>query len=242
MSVYFLRRLTLVDRPKCFLPSVRCLHKKPKGFGFPNFLSPKSSGNLPPFDHVVQIGDPVLRVKAQNVNLDRLTSPEIKFLFRALKNSLERYDAVGVSAPQIGVPLRIFAIQITEKQISGWSDGTIHQRNLKPIPCKFFINPELKIINSESVADREGCCSIYGYSAIVSRAKEVEVRAFDETGQPFTWSAKDWASRIVQHEIDHLKGKIVYQFLACRKYPVRMNTSHLPIICSTTILIYLQAF
>ena len=219
MSVYFLRRLTLVDRPKCFLPSVRYLHKKPKGFGFPNFLSPKSSGNLPPFDHVVQIGDPVLRVKAQNVNLDRLTSPEIKFLFRALKNSLERYDAVGVSAPQIGVPLRIFAI-----------------------PCKFFINPELKIINSESVADREGCCSIYGYSAIVSRAKEVEVRAFDETGQPFTWSAKDWASRIVQHEIDHLKGKIVYQFLACRKYPVRMNTNHLPIICSTTILIYLQAF
>ena len=119
---------------------------------------------------------------------------------------MERYDAVGVSAPQIGVPLRIFAIQITEKQISGWSDGTIHQRNLKPIPCKFFINPELKIINSESVADREGCCSIYGYSAIVSRAKEVEVRAFDETGQPFTWSAKDWASRIVQHEIDHLNG------------------------------------
>ena len=66
----------------------------------------------------------------------------------------------------------------------------------------------LKIINSELVVDREGCCSVYGYSASVARAKEVEVRAFDETGKPVTWVVKDWTARVVQHEMDHLRGKL----------------------------------
>ena len=149
----------------------------------------------------------VLRVETQPVDLDSLASPEMTFLFGAMKKSLDNYDAVGVSAPQLGVPLKVFAVQITQKQIDGWSPETILQRNLKPIPCRFFINPVLKIINSERVVDREGCCSVYGYSALVTRAKEVEVRAFDETGKPVQWIARDWTARVVQHEMDHLKGE-----------------------------------
>ena len=149
----------------------------------------------------------VLRVETQPVDLDNLASPEMTFLFGAMKKSLDNYDAVGVSAPQLGVPLKVFAVQITQKQIDGWSPETILQRNLKPIPCRFFINPVLKIINSEHVVDREGCCSVYGYSALVTRAKEVEVRAFDETGKPVQWIARDWTARVVQHEMDHLKGE-----------------------------------
>jgi peptide deformylase len=183
----------------------RSLHKEPTSF-FDFLLSPKRFAPKPPFDHIVQIGDPVLRAKTQEVNLDRLASPQIKFLLRTLKKSLDNYDAVGVSAPQLGVPLKIFAVQITERQISGWSPEIIRQRGLVPIPCRFFINPQLKIVNSELVPDREGCCSVYGYSGLVSRAREVEVRAFDENGQPVTWLVKDWTARVVQHEMDHLKG------------------------------------
>ena len=209
MSVSLISHLRVIGLCGCrcrVLQPFRNLHKNPKGFGLPNILAPKSSDNRPPFDHVVQVGDPVLRVQAQDVDLSRISSPEINFLFRALKKSLDNFDAVGVSAPQIGVPLKVFAIQVTERQISGWSPETIRQRNMQPIPCKYFVNPDLKILNSELVVDREGCCSVYGYSAEVARAKEVEVRAFDENGQPFTWTAKDWTARIVQHEMDHLKG------------------------------------
>ena len=198
--LFILRRLTLTT-----FQLRRSLHKDPKSF-FDFLTSTKVSVPKPPFDHIVQIGDPILRTETQKVNLDRLSSPEIKFLLRSLKQSLDNYDAVGVSAPQLGVALNVFAVQVTKRQISGWSPETIQQRGLVPIPCRFFINPELKIVNSEQITDREGCCSVYGYSGSVSRAREVQVRAFDENGQPVTWVAKGWMARVVQHEMDHLKG------------------------------------
>lgn len=203
MSVGLIGRLRIIGRAStCYVLQSRSLYKKPKGF----LSSLLGSENKPPFDHVVQVGDPVLRVQAQDVDLRRLSSAQIQFLLRTLKKNLENYDAVGVSAPQIGVPLKVFAIQVTERQISRWSPEAISKRNILPVPFKFFINPDLKIVNSELVVDIEGCCSVNGFSALVPRAKEVQVRAFDENGQPFTFAAKDWTARILQHEMDHLKG------------------------------------
>ncbi len=204
MAVCFVRRLTSTERLTCSFLQTRHLRKEPKGFGW---FGLKSSGNNPPFDHIVQVGDPVLRIPAQDVQLVRLKSSAIQFLLRALKKNLDTYDNVGISAPQIGVPLRVFAIRVTEKQISGWKTETASQRNIKPIPLKYFINPDIKIIKPELIVDREGCGSVYGFSAEVARAKEVEVRAFDENGEPFVMNAKDWTARIVQHEMDHLKGR-----------------------------------
>lgn len=205
MSVCLIGRLGVIGRSSsCYVLQSRSLYKKPKGFGLPSIFG--SSGNKPPFDHIVQVGDPVLRVPALDVDVRRLSSPQIQFLLRTLKKNMDTYDAVGISAPQVGVPLKIIAIQVTEKQFSRWSPEVIRERNIVPVPLKFFINPDLKILNSELVVHREGCCSVNGFSAFVARAKEVEVRAFDENGQPFTFAASDWTARILQHEMDHLKG------------------------------------
>ena len=104
------RYVPVVRQLSCGVTLRRCLHKKPSQFVTP--FSGKVSGPKPPFNHIVQVGDPVLRVETQPVNLDTLESPEIQFLIRTMKKSLDDYDAVGVSAPQLGVPLRMFAVQV----------------------------------------------------------------------------------------------------------------------------------
>jgi hypothetical protein len=110
MSLRVALRCMPIMRDLSFVTSRRCLHKKPSQFVTP--FSGKVSGPKPPFNHIVQVGDPVLRVESQPVNMDRLESPEIQFLIRTMKKSLDDYDAVGVSAPQLGVPLRMFAVQV----------------------------------------------------------------------------------------------------------------------------------
>ena len=111
MSLRVVQRCVPVLRQlSCGVMSRRCLHKKPSQFVTP--FSRKVSGPKPPFNHIVQVGDPVLRVETQPVDLNRLESPEIQFLIRTMKRSLNDYDALGIAAPQLGVPLRMFAVQV----------------------------------------------------------------------------------------------------------------------------------
>ena len=84
----------------------------------------------------------------------------------------------------------------------------IKRMGIALVPLKIFINPTLKIIDSNMLAFREGCLSVAGYSAIVPRAKEVEVSGLDDTGNRVTWRVAGWPARIAQHEMDHLKGNL----------------------------------
>jgi peptide deformylase len=79
-----------------------------------------------------------------------------KTIINTMKSVMHKYDAAGLSAPQIGAPLRIVAIQITEKQLSCWSDDAIVKKRMKQIPLKFFINPTIKVVENEQILDREG--------------------------------------------------------------------------------------
>lgn len=160
----------------------------------------------PPYTHFVQMGDPVLRTTTKPVDLNRITSTETQNIINNMRIVLEDYDAFGVSAPQIGVPLSIFALQCTEQQICKSSSDTLNTRGMVETPFKVFINPKVKPVGETNIVDREGCCSMNQYSANVSRHKEVVVSAYNEKGEPVTWNAKDWNARIVQHEMDHLNG------------------------------------
>lgn len=87
---------------------------------------------------------------------DHFKQDGFKLIINTMKSVMERYDAAGLSAPQIGAPLRIVAVQITEKQLSYWSDDAIVKKRIKHIPLKFFINPTIKIVENEPILDREG--------------------------------------------------------------------------------------
>lgn len=169
-----------------------------------NWLS--NSSLHPPYTHVVPIGDPVLRVATKDVDLDRITSNEIQKIINNMKLVLKRYNACGISGPQLGVPISIFAIQCTKQQLY-WADKTeIISKGMTETPFKVFINPKIKLIGESNVTHREGCCSMNYYSALVTRHSEVIVSGYNESGKYETWTAKNWNARIVQHEMDHLNG------------------------------------
>ncbi|MEF3253980.1 MAG: peptide deformylase [Deferribacterales bacterium] len=132
--------------------------------------------------------DPVLRQKTTDVvNFDE----ELKELVNNMAETMYAAPGVGLAAPQVGVTKRLFVIDISEKKDN----------------LMVFINP--KIINAEGeICEEEGCLSIPGEYANVTRSKEVEVFAYDVNGETFTLKADGLLSRAIQHELDHLNGKL----------------------------------
>ena len=102
----------------------------------------------------------------------------------------------------------MFAMQVTEDQISKTDSEIVSSRGMVETPLKVFINPKIKTVGTEELVEREGCCSMNGYSAEVSRHKEVFVSGYNENGEYVNWHCKNWNARIVQHEMDHLNGTI----------------------------------
>ena len=84
----------------------------------------------------------------------------------------------------------------------------IKKLGIESFPQRILINPTLKIVDESTISFREGCCSMHGFSAIVPRYKEILVTYQNEKGEKIAWRAKNWTARILQHEIDHLYGKI----------------------------------
>jgi len=185
--------------------SVRTITIKPK-----NILSSGSSKvrRGPPYNHCVQVGDPVLRVKCDPVSPSDINTEHIQSVITAMKYALKRFDGVGISAPQVGVPLQIMMVQFTTSQLNCWTQDMQQSREMEVIPLKILINPKLKIIDSDQVSHSESCCSMHGFSALVPRCRKVSLTGLDQTGKEVKWSPSGWSARIAQHEYDHLSGKM----------------------------------
>jgi peptide deformylase len=191
------------------------LHKRPKSFTnwYRDLFLPRASAS-PPFDHVVQLGDPVLRLQCEPVAPDRVDSAEVRRVVDALKRAMSRYDALGMSAPQVGSPLRIMCVQMTRRQVDMLPQAQVEAQHVEEIPMRVVINPVLSVTNNEQVIFRESCCSMNGFSAIVPRAKEVTIEGIDERGEKVIWKAKNFTARVFQHEMDHLVGKLYIDRMA----------------------------
>lgn len=164
---------------------------------------------------IVQSGTEVLRRRAQPVPLEAIQTAEFKELLERMFATMRAAPGVGLAAPQIGVGWRLFVVEDSPALMAGVSEAELARRERVPVPPRVFINPTLKPMGEEQVTFFEGCLSVEGYAALVSRYREVEVTALDEQAQPFTWRVKGWPARILQHEFDHLEGTL---------YVDRMNT------------------
>ncbi|KAM3956759.1 peptide deformylase, mitochondrial [Aphomia sociella] len=171
-------------------------------------MAPSHGKTLPPYEHVVQVGDPTLRKVSEPVPVNQIKSNDVQNVIKKLECVLNKYGSLGMSAPQIGVNMRIFVMQHTPKQISVIPKETIKSRGISAIPFTVFINPTLKVIDYLKLVHTEGCESVQGYTAEVPRYKEVEVTGYNSEGEKTSKTFKDWAARIAQHEIDHLDGKL----------------------------------
>uniref|UniRef100_W5M4M1 Peptide deformylase n=2 Tax=Lepisosteus oculatus TaxID=7918 RepID=W5M4M1_LEPOC len=160
----------------------------------------------PPYQHVCQVGDPILRSMASEVDPAKIASPEIQRVIRTLVAVMRRLECVGLSAPQIGVPLQILAAEFTERMISDHPQGMREAKGLSAFPLRVFVNPRVRVLDSRTSSFLEGCESISGFSACVPRYLSVEISGLNERGEPVTWKTSGWPARIIQHEMDHLNG------------------------------------
>ncbi|GAB6027338.1 hypothetical protein CHUAL_001616 [Chamberlinius hualienensis] len=178
---------------------------------YQEFWSPElnNSNPKPPHNHVCQVGDPVLRIKADEVELQSIKNKEIKQVISCMKDVMKHYKVVGIAAPQIGVPLRIIAVEFSNKIMDGFSEEIRKNREMEVCKQRFIINPSIQTIDATPVTFDEGCVSINGFSAYVTRHREILVSGYNEEAEPINWQVKGWLARILQHECDHLDGHLI---------------------------------
>ncbi|XP_055680055.1 peptide deformylase, mitochondrial-like [Lutzomyia longipalpis] len=172
----------------------------------PTFWVPKTVE--PPYRHVTQIGDPILRLRAEAVPDGEAASPAMKFLFERMIAAMRAFKLVGLAAPQVGIPLRVIVMEFPEAVMETYAPEIIKTRNMQLLPLTILVNPVLKVTDFTRKTFPEGCGSMTGFTADVARYAGVEVKGYDENGMQKTVRLEGWNARIAQHETDHLEGTI----------------------------------
>jgi peptide deformylase len=173
-----------------------------------------------PVAEIVQTGDPVLRERAHEIAAGAIGSPQFQELIDLMVRTMRAAPGVGLAAPQIGVPLRVFVMEDPAEYLADLSAEELAERERTPVPLRVWVNPTLKPIGEEKVGFFEGCLSLTGFVAYVERYREVEVSGLDERGQPQTMRARGWPARILQHEFDHLEGMLYIDRMFTRSFAV----------------------
>jgi peptide deformylase len=146
---------------------------------------------------VAQLGHPVLRRKASKVK--DVKEENIKKLINDLITTVLDVDGVGISAPQVYQPLKIFII--ASHPNPRYPDAP----KMKPTAV---INPKIISYLKETTKDWEGCLSVPGIRALIPRYRLINVEYTDINGQKKKKNFKDFIARIFQHEYDHLEGTV----------------------------------
>jgi peptide deformylase len=153
---------------------------------------------------------PILRKKSTElaVPLDKEAREIIKTL---IESFLERDDAVGLSAPQIGINKRVIVFR------NKGFDEDVKKRNKNDF--EVLVNPRINQARGEMVTMAEGCLSCPEIQIEVSRFPEIKVRGFDARGEKVNKRYLDFVARVIQHETDHLEGKLIVDYDGTMYYP-----------------------
>ncbi len=167
---------------------------------------------------IVQAGAEVLRRRASPVPEALIGSAALRDLTRRMVEVMRTAPGVGLAAPQIGVPLRVFVAEDPEERMSSLSEEGRTARSRVGLPLMTMVNPELELLGSERATFFEGCLSVRGYGALVSRSFSAVVRGLDVEGKPVTATLTGWPARIMQHEHDHLEGTLYLDRMLTRSF------------------------
>lgn len=155
---------------------------------------------------IVDCGEPVLRRLAEPVDPAELSSARLQQLIAQMRATMQAAPGVGLAAPQVGVPLQIAVVEDGPQRWGHLSDEERAARERVELPFAVLVNPEIEPAGTGQASFYEGCLSVPGLTGLVARHRAVRVRALDEHGQPVQRLLSGWPARIVQHEVDHLRG------------------------------------
>jgi len=151
----------------------------------------------------------VLRKKAAEIPVP--FDKEARAAIQALIDSfLVRDDASGLAAPQIGISQRIVIFRTKNYGKEG---------KIQPDEWEVLINPRITQTRGEKVTGTEGCLSCPEIQVEVSRFPEIKVRALNAQGEKIAKRYLDYTARVVQHELDHLDGKLIVDYEGTLYYP-----------------------
>lgn len=150
---------------------------------------------------VAKLGNPVLRQVAKQVDLKELADQqgELQDLVDDMIDTMREEGGVGLAAPQVNRSLQIVVLEYeSNKRYPGES----------PIPVTALINPVLSDYSEENSLEWESCLSLIDFRGLVRRSKSVTLNAYDREGNKIEKRATDFEAVVLQHEIDHLNGKV----------------------------------
>lgn len=163
--------------------------------------------NLGPLP-IVECGDPVLRRPAQPVDPAELRTGGLERLIAQMRATMESAPGVGLAAPQVGSAIQLAVLYDGPER---WGQLTAEERTARErngLPFTVLANPALWPADGGTASFYEGCLSVPGLTGVVTRHRVVRVEALDEHGDPVDRVFSGWAARIVQHEVDHLAGRL----------------------------------
>ena len=153
---------------------------------------------------ILKMGDSRLLRVAQPVKL--FDTDELHLLITDMLDTMHAANGAGLAAPQIGVDLQL-VIFGTDERNPRYPDAPV-------VPRTVLINPQITPVGDVEEEDWEGCLSVPGLRAVVPRWAHIRYTGFDQYGDPIDRSVEGFHARVVQHECDHLMGKL---------YPMRVR-------------------
>jgi len=148
---------------------------------------------------VARLGHPVLREKSLPVAMEEIRSPEIQRLINDMVETMREYNGAGLAAPQVHVLKQICVIEV---------QGNPRYPEAPAIPLTVLVNPVVTSLTEEMEDGWEGCLSVPDMRGVVPRQTAVRLEAYDREGVRVDVVAKEFFARVIQHETDHLQGKV----------------------------------
>jgi peptide deformylase len=152
---------------------------------------------------ILKMGDARLLRMAEPVRV--FDTPELHALIAEMFDTMEAVNGAGLAAPQIGENLQLVIFGFT---------NNVRYPDAPPVPRTVLINPVIEALGGEEEEGWEGCLSVPGLRGVVPRFARIRYRGVDPLGQAIEREADGFHARVVQHEVDHLIGRL---------YPTRMR-------------------
>ncbi|HWX77597.1 MAG TPA: peptide deformylase [Candidatus Acidoferrales bacterium] len=148
---------------------------------------------------VARLGHPVLRRVTEPLSSGELQLPSCQKFIDDMVETMKEYDGVGLAADQVHASKQIAVLEV--------ADNPRYPEKPK-VPLTVLVNPKITPLTEEIEEDWEGCLSIPDLRGTVPRYKSIRVQALDRSGKELDFIANDFHARVIQHEWDHLNGKV----------------------------------
>jgi peptide deformylase len=148
---------------------------------------------------VARLGHPVLRRIAELVSPEAIRAPEIQQLIDDMLETMDDHDGAGLAAPQVHVSRRVVVYGV---------EANPRYPDAEEVPLTVLVNPVVTPVGDTQEEDWEGCLSVPDMRGMVPRFTGVRVEASDRHGKPLRFTAEGFHARVVQHECDHLDGRV----------------------------------